>query len=163
MIGVMDKLQAHIEGCLHEAFSVFIFNDKQQLLLQQRAHSKYHGGGLWSNSCCSHPQPSDQRPLELIASERLQFEMGVKCSPLHKVHTVCYRVEMSNGLIEHEYDHILFGYSATEIEPQFNPDEVMAWRWQSIEELRQAMQQHPEKYTPWFHILMKQTIKFAYC
>lgn len=152
VLGAMEKLRAHELGCLHEAFSVLVFNDREELLLQKRAVGKYHCGGLWTNSCCSHPGPDDQRPINAIAGERLEFEMGIRCE-LQEAGTFCYRAELGNGLVEHEYDHILTGrYNAA---PEPNPDEAEDWCWRSIPEILDDLATKPADYTPWFHLMLQ--------
>jgi isopentenyl-diphosphate delta-isomerase len=144
-IGACDKLTAHREGRLHRAFSIFLVNDRGHWLLQQRAAHKYHCGGLWSNTCCSHPQPSE--PLLVAASDRLLGEMGLTVD-LEEVFTFTYRAELDNGLIENEIDHILVG--TCNDNPTPNPDEVSDWKWVVPDALFEDMAQHPERYTPWF-------------
>lgn len=144
-LGVMDKLAAHQEGLLHRAFSIFIFNDRQELLLQQRAAHKYHGAGLWTNTCCSHPQWNE----EVIESavERLQWEMGMNCD-LHFSHSFIYNTVVENNLIEHEYDHVFVGYCTDN--PLLNPEEVQDYKWMDPSDIRKDILVHPEKYTYWF-------------
>jgi isopentenyl-diphosphate delta-isomerase len=151
--GVMEKLKAHQLGVLHEAFSVVIFNNQNQLLLQQRASQKYHSGGLWTNTCCSHPAPEDVRPIEEIAKERLMFEMGFECE-LHKTNIFYYKAKTDDQLIEHEYDHIMFGLFNGEL--NFNEDEVQAVRWIELDDLREEMEHKPEIYTVWFKMMFEQ-------
>ena len=105
-IGTEDKLDAHKKGLLHRAFSIFIFNDNNQILLQKRSDVKYHSAGLWSNTCCSHPY--NDKPLVEYANTRLIQEMGIQ-SNLKEFFSFIYRAEFSNGLIEFEYDHVFFG------------------------------------------------------
>ena len=148
-VGLMPKLEAHEKGLLHRAFSIFIFNNKYQLLLQKRAVSKYHSGGLWTNTCCSHPKEGEDTLSAAI--RRLNEEMGIKTS-LRKVYDFIYRAEVGNSLIEHEFDHILLGvYNGI---PKINPDEVDEWKWISIAELCIDIQKNPEKYTVWFKIII---------
>src|SRR5687767_9845264 len=118
-LGVMDKMEAHHKGVLHRAFSIFIFNTKGEMLLQQRAEHKYHSGGLWTNACCSHPAPGEE--TNDAAERRLQEEMGFSTS-LVKVLDFTYRAEFDNGLVEHEFDHVYLGLYNGDIHP--NPDEV---------------------------------------
>lgn len=143
-IGRAEKQQAHIDGALHRAFSIFIFNSAGQLLLQQRALHKYHSAGLWSNSCCSHPQPD--QPLLEAADQRLQEEMGFRCE-LHKAFQFTYKTRLENGLTEHEVDHVLIG--TFEGQPEPNSEEVKAYRWVSLPELNVALQQQPAHYSYW--------------
>lgn len=145
--GTMDKITAHKEGALHRAFSVFIVNDKNEVLLQQRALDKYHSGGLWSNTCCSHPLPSES--TFAAAHRRMQEEMGIS-TPLESIFTLRYRSEVGNGLIENEYDHIYIGrYNDI---PAINPEEVMAFQYRSIPEIKQWMNDKPADFTAWFHL-----------
>jgi isopentenyl-diphosphate delta-isomerase len=148
-IGTLDKTTAHTEGVLHRALSVFIFNDKRELLLQQRALDKYHSGGLWSNACCSHPYPGESTLA--AAHRRLQEELGFDCE-LCPVLTHLYKADVGKGMIEHEYDHIFSGYYNGSIEPQ--PAEVSHYRYVSLPELHKEMIETPEQFTQWFHILL---------
>lgn len=156
-IGEMEKLVAHEKGRLHRAFSVFIFNDKGELLLQQRADHKYHGGGLWTNTCCSHPQwEEDVGPG---AAERLRYEMGMTCD-LELSHSFIYRAEVENNLIEHEYDYVFVGYANDD--PHINPDEVQDFEWMGVDSILEDIKRRPEIYTYWFKValpLVMRTIK----
>lgn len=147
----MEKMEAHRQGLLHRAFSVFVVNQKKEIMLQQRAFSKYHSGGLWTNTCCSHPR--DGETEEQAAHRRLQEEMGFDC-PIEKMLEFTYRAELDQGLTEHEYDHLFVGYF--DGEPKLNPDEAAAWRWESIEAVGIDIQKHPEKYTEWFKIIWQE-------
>lgn len=149
--GVMDKLQAHVEKRLHRAFSIFIFNPKGELLLQQRALEKYHSGGLWSNSCCSHPYPGEST-ID-AAHRRLQEEMGFDCA-LQEQPSMTYRAELENGLTEHEYDHIFFGYY--DESPVVNVDEVLDWKWIAAGSLIQQINSQPKIYTSWLKLVIEQ-------
>jgi isopentenyl-diphosphate delta-isomerase len=144
-IGVANKGAAHQLGLLHRAFSVVIYDFAGRMLLQQRAYSKYHSGGLWSNTCCSHPRPGED--TEAAAHRRLVEEMGFDCR-LMRVHSFVYRVEVSNGLLEHEYDHVFVG--RCNASPRHNPDEVQAWRWIEPGELKREAALQPERFTYWF-------------
>lgn len=146
-IGTEEKMKAHEEGTLHRAFSIFVFNDRGEMLLQQRAKSKYHSGGLWTNACCSHPRPGES--VEQAGHRRLVEEMGFDC-PLEVKFNFIYRAEFDDGLIEHELDHVLFGKYNGEI--HFNPNEVENYRWVSIDELKKEMTENPDHYTVWFKI-----------
>jgi len=147
MIGTMDKLDAHRAPYLHRAFSVFIFNTKGELLLQQRNPSKYHSGGLWTNACCSHPGPGED--TKFAAEKRLVEEMGFS-TPIEEVFHFTYRHEFENGLYEHEYDHVFIGVYDGAIKP--DPEEVSAYRYENLESIKDSLKSDPSKYTPWFLI-----------
>jgi isopentenyl-diphosphate Delta-isomerase len=146
-VGTMDKLEAHRQAKLHRAFSVFIFNGRGEMLLQQRADGKYHSGGLWTNACCSHPSPGEET-ME-AAHRRLQEEMGFHAS-LIKIFDFTYRAEFDNGLVEHEYDHVYLGVYDGAVYP--HPDEVKSYRYQTLEEIRHEIHAEPDIFTAWFHI-----------
>ncbi|MDE3142711.1 MAG: isopentenyl-diphosphate Delta-isomerase [Bacteroidota bacterium] len=146
-IGVMEKMETHEKALLHRAFSVFIFNSKGEMLLQQRAFSKYHSGGLWTNSCCSHPRPNENT---LAAAERRLFEELGFSTTLHKIFDFTYKAEFDNGLVEHEFDHVYYGLYNGPIE--MNQFEVCNVSYKKMEEIRDALQVHPEKYTVWFQL-----------
>lgn len=154
-LGSMDKIEAHIKGILHRAFSVFVFNDRGEMLIQRRAPEKYHGGGLWSNTCCSHPQPGEV--LEDAAFAQLQYEMGMQCT-LEKLFSFEYRAAVENDLIEHELDHVFLGY--TNIDPQPNPKEVQDWQWITVAELSVRINERPEEFTVWFKTILPEIIKY---
>nr|WP_244185058.1 isopentenyl-diphosphate Delta-isomerase [Proteus columbae] len=145
----MPKLEAHIVGALHRAFSIFIFNSKQQLLIQQRAISKYHSGGLWANTCCSHPLPNEL--LSDAIHRRLDEELGMKCD-MQPIGTILYNEKVTNDLIEHEFDHLFLGFS-NEL-PHSNPDEVMNYRWISLDTLYQDTEENPQNYSVWFRYIL---------
>jgi isopentenyl-diphosphate Delta-isomerase len=146
-LGTMEKMEAHRKGVLHRAFSVFIFNSKGEMLLQQRASGKYHSGGLWTNACCSHPAPGEN--VADAAMRRLREEMGFSVS-LKKIFDFVYRSEMENGLTEHEFDHVFAGYYDGAIHP--DKEEVKDYCYKSLESIRQNLQSHPHQFTAWFHI-----------
>lgn len=146
--GQMEKLEAHQKALLHRAISVFIFNTKGEMLLQQRALHKYHSAGLWSNTCCSHPRPGESN--DAAATRRLIEEMGMRCT-LTRRFAFIYKVQLEKGLSEHEYDHVFVGNSDTE--PRINPEEVMAYRWIGLPQLREELAKQPEQFTFWFRIL----------
>lgn len=146
-IGTMEKMEAHEKGLLHRAFSVFVFNDQGEMMLQQRALHKYHSGGLWTNTCCSHPR-SGESVLE-ASHRRLQEEMGFDCE-LSKKFSFVYHAKLDNELTEHEYDHVVFGQFNDS--PKINPDEVADWKFMSIEEVKADIQKQPKLYTEWFKI-----------
>lgn len=146
-IGKEEKIKAHKEGKLHRAISVFIFNRRGETLLQQRAKTKYHSGGLWANACCSHPLRNED--LREAAKRRLKEEMGINCD-LKEIFSLLYKVKVG-CLIEHEFDHIFTG--KFEGEPKLNKKEVGDWRWISKEELKKDLKENPENYAPWFKII----------
>ena len=150
-IGLMGKMEAHEKGLLHRAFSVFIFNSKQEVLLQQRAACKYHSPNLWTNTCCSHPRAGETN--QQAGERRLQEEMGLQV-PLQEVFSFIYKAPFDNGLTEHEYDHVLVGYS--DAQPQINPEEVVSWKWLSLEAIKEDILQAPERYTAWFKIIFEE-------
>ncbi len=152
-IGQMEKLQAHESGDLHRALSVFLFNSKGELLLQQRALAKYHSPGLWTNTCCSHPRPGEES--KDAAVRRLHEEMGMSCT-LEKSFDFIYRAEFENGLIEHELDHVFIG--STDELPTINPQEVESWRYVSKESLVADIHNNPDNYTVWFKICLPRVI-----
>ena len=146
-IGIMDKLEAHQKGLLHRAFSIFIFNTKGEMLLQQRAFDKYHSGGLWTNACCSHPLPGED--TEAAAQRRLMEEMGFTAS-LQPAFSFIYKTNFHNGLTEHEVDHVFTGSHDGTILP--NPLEVNSYAFQSMEAIRLSIETAPHLYTSWFKI-----------
>jgi isopentenyl-diphosphate delta-isomerase len=150
-IGTMEKMEAHRQGALHRAFSIFIFNSKGEMLLQKRAAAKYHGGGLWTNACCSHPYPTES--LEVAAVRRLQEELGFN-TPIREVFAFTYMASVENGLIEHEYDHVFCGeYEGT---LQLNKDEVAEATYLSMPELSARLEEAPDLFTSWFRIVFPQ-------
>jgi len=153
-LGLMGKLDAHRKGELHRAISILVFNDRNEIMLQQRAFTKYHTPGLWSNTCCSHPRP-DESTLA-AANRRLMEEMGFGCR-LDKAIEFIYRASFGNGLIEHEYDHVYIGYHNQD--PVINPEEVNAFRWISVADLMEDMSSDPELYTIWFRIIMERIME----
>lgn len=150
-IGLMEKQAAHVNPHLHRAFSIFIFNSKGELLMQQRALSKYHSPGLWTNTCCSHPR--DGETLTEATSRRLMEEMGMTCE-MHEVYTFIYMAPVGQGLTEHEFDHVWIGRS--DETPQINREEVESWKYVSLSDLKVDIQLHPELYTEWFKITFEE-------
>jgi isopentenyl-diphosphate Delta-isomerase len=146
-IGEMEKMEAHEKAELHRAFSVFVFNADNQLMLQQRALTKYHSPGLWTNTCCSHPRPGEE--ILQAGHRRLQEEMGFDCD-LQKIFDFVYKARFDHGLTEHEFDHVLVGRYTDP--PVINPEEVATWKWMSMKSIAEEMKTHPEKYTIWFRI-----------
>ncbi|MDP3352358.1 MAG: isopentenyl-diphosphate Delta-isomerase [Flavobacteriaceae bacterium] len=147
-IGLMPKIEAHKKGVLHRAFSVFIFNKAGELMLQQRAASKYHSPLLWTNTCCSH-QRDGERNIE-AGKRRLQEEMGFVCE-LREVTSFIYNVQLENGLTEHELDHIMIGYY--DDNPEINKDEVESYKWMTLEDVKNDIFINPDQYTAWFKII----------
>jgi isopentenyl-diphosphate delta-isomerase len=146
-VGTMEKMEVHEKALLHRAFSVFIFNSKGEMLLQKRADKKYHSATLWTNACCSHPAPG-QDTLQ-AASKRLHEEMGFTTS-LEKAFDFIYKAPFDNGLTEHEFDHVFIGTYDDKIIP--NKDEVSDYCYQSMEQIKNSLQSHPQKFTAWFKI-----------
>lgn len=149
-LGLMEKIEAHEKGLLHRAFSVFVLNSDGELLLQKRASHKYHSGGLWSNTCCSHPR--DGEKVEDAAHRRMQEEMGFDCH-LEKLFAFTYKAEFDNNMMEHEYDHVFVGYDNQNPVP--NPDEVEDYKWMSLDDIAHDIKQNPSKYTAWFIIVFE--------
>ncbi|MBL8031582.1 MAG: isopentenyl-diphosphate Delta-isomerase [Candidatus Doudnabacteria bacterium] len=148
-VGTEEKLRAHELGLLHRAFSIFVFNSRGELMLQQRALHKYHCGGLWTNTCCSHPRVGEGTAA--AAHRRLQEEMGFDCE-LREVFSFVYKVPFANGLTEHEFDHVFVGtYDA---DPVLNPEEAAAWKWISPTDLQAAIAKDPDNYTYWLKVAL---------
>lgn len=143
--GKMEKLEVHEKGLLHRAVTVYVFNSRQELLLQRRASDKYHCGGLWSNTCCGHPYPHES--TRDAAERRLREEMGMDVT-LTPVFELSYNLKLSNGLTEHEYGHVFFAVCDTL--PQLNPQEADAWDYRPMALIEEQMQQQPQQFTPWF-------------
>ncbi len=148
-IGTREKMEAHRQGNLHRAFSILIFNKKGEILLQKRAGSKYHCPGLWTNTCCSHPMPGET--LEKATQRRLKEELGFTAE-LEEKFSFQYRAEFTNGLVENEIDHVFFGFF--EGSPVPNPKEIDEHKWISLPILKQDVIDNPEKYTPWFRLIL---------
>ncbi|PIR92916.1 isopentenyl-diphosphate delta-isomerase [Candidatus Falkowbacteria bacterium CG10_big_fil_rev_8_21_14_0_10_43_10] len=146
-IGVAEKISAHVNAQMHRAFSIFVFNSKGELMLQKRAKKKYHCGGLWSNTCCSHPRPNE--PIERGIHRRLREEMGFDC-PLEEKFSFKYKITFDNGLTENEYDHVFAG--KYENNPVLNPAEADGWRWISLPELKSDIKKNHNRYTHWLKI-----------
>ncbi|MGM9475605.1 isopentenyl-diphosphate Delta-isomerase [Pedobacter sp. GSP4] len=154
--GRMGKMEAHEKGLLHRAFSVFVFNTKKELLLQQRAKEKYHCGGLWTNTCCSHPKIGEGNLH--AAKRRLKEEMGMECD-LSYLFKFTYKAEFDNGLTEHEVDHVFFG--VTNDLPVINPDEVESFKYIDLESLEREINTNPAEYTPWLRACLDRVVKHA--
>jgi isopentenyl-diphosphate Delta-isomerase len=157
-IGVEEKMQAHLDGKLHRAFSIFVFNSQRELLLQRRARSKYHSGGRWSNTCCGHPRPGETTSAASL--RRLQEEMGFVCD-LKESFSLLYRVELDHGMIEHEFDHVFIG--CFDGEPCPNPDEVSEFQWLSISRLREAVSTREETFTYWLKLMLERVPPLVNC
>ena len=155
-IGTMEKMQAHEKAVLHRAVSVFIFNEKNEMLLQQRAMKKYHSGGLWTNACCSHPRPGEE--TQTAAMRRLKEELGFE-TPLHKVFDFTYKTSFDNGLTEHEFDHVFVGKYNEIIYP--NRNEVQDYCFKSIHEIESSLQTHSHKYTVWFKLAFPRILNWC--
>jgi len=146
-LGTMEKMEAHRKGALHRAFSVFIFDSKGRMLLQQRAQDKYHGGHLWTNACCSHPLPDES--VEDAVQRRTKEELGFTTS-LDRVFEFVYKADVENDLIEHEYDHVFAGEYDGPVTP--NPDEVADVAFEDMERISWALKNQPDKFTSWFRL-----------
>jgi isopentenyl-diphosphate delta-isomerase len=153
-IGTSEKMKAHELGLLHRAFSVFLFNSRGEMLLHRRALGKYHSGGLWTNTCCSHPRPGES--TEAAAGRRLREEMGLS-APLSFAFSFIYRAELDQGLIEHELDHVYIGES--DAIPLPHPEEVESYAYVAVDELERDLISQPEKYTEWFKICVLEVLK----
>ena len=154
-IGSEEKLEAHRQGKLHRAFSIFVFNPDGQILLQKRSTKKYHSDGLWTNTCCSHPRPGE--PMDQEVQRKLMQEMGFQCN-LQWAFNFTYRVQFENNLIEHEVDHVFIGrYDGS---PKPNPDEVDDWKWMDLEELINDVKKNPDIYSHWLTVCIDQVLEF---
>ena len=154
-IGEMEKMEAHEKAVLHRAFSIFVFNGQNKLMLQQRALTKYHSPGLWTNTCCSHPRPGET--VYNAGHRRLIEEMGFDCK-IEKIFDFIYKVELDQGLTEHEFDHVFFGrYNG---QPNINPKEVASWKWMKMEDIAKDMKETPESYTVWFRIAFERVFGY---
>jgi isopentenyl-diphosphate delta-isomerase len=148
-IGTMEKMEAHQKGVLHRAFSVLLFNASGQVLLQKRSRKKYHSGGLWTNTCCSHPAPNEL--IEEATRRRLKHEMGIDVQPEFAFKFI-YKAALDRNLIEHEFDHVFTAtFNGT---PVINKEEVESWRFMDLTALRADIQQSPEAYTPWLKLIL---------
>ena len=147
-LGVLEKLEAHQKGLLHRAFSIFIFNDENELMLQRRAFDKYHSGGLWTNTCCSHPDPNET--VEVACHRRLKEEMGFDTA-LEFVTSFIYKAELDQQLTEHEFDHVYIGKYNDR--PVINESEVSEWKFVNLTDLENDMKMNPDHYTVWFKII----------
>ncbi|MGB4655106.1 MAG: isopentenyl-diphosphate Delta-isomerase [Bacteroidales bacterium] len=152
-IGLMGKQEAHEKAVLHRAVSVIILNSNSEMLIQQRALHKYHSPGKWANASCTHPRKGE-KPVD-AANRRLEEEMGIKAE-LKKIFDFVYKAKFDNGLTEHEFDHVLLGFVENETIPNINTDEVCNYQWIKLDKLKQELKSNPEKYTPWFRIIMEE-------
>ncbi len=150
-IGTGEKIAVHKEGTLHRCFSIFVFNTFGEMLMQKRASTKYHSGGLWTNTCCGHP--IDGEATEKAAHRRLREEMGFDC-PLKKVFCFIYRADLDNKMIEHEFDHVFIGTYDGPVSPDAR--EADGYRWQKVEDVRYEMSRYPERYTVWSVIALQE-------
>jgi len=151
-LGLMPKMEAHEKAVLHRAFSVFIFNDEGELMLQQRAAHKYHSPLLWTNTCCSHQRDGESN-IE-AGKRRLIEEMGFKTN-LKEIFSFVYKAPFDNGLTEHELDHVMIGnFNGT---PKINTDEVASYKWMTLEEVKKNIELQPKLYTAWFKIIFKES------
>lgn len=153
-VGHIEKMDAHIKGLLHRALSIFIFNEKNELLLQKRYSGKYHSPGLWTNTCCTHPNKDES--TDDAAIRRLQEEMGFSCD-LKEVFSFMYYIKFDNDLIEHEFDHVYFGRYSNEI--SINPLEVEDYKWISLDNIKVDLKTNPDNYTFWFKYTIENHIK----
>ncbi|EAR13076.1 hypothetical protein PI23P_10620 [Polaribacter irgensii 23-P] len=151
-IGLMEKIEAHEKALLHRAFSVFIFNKKGELMLQQRAASKYHSPLLWTNTCCSHQREGESNVK--AGRRRLQEEMGF-VTDIKEVFSFIYKAPFDNGLTEHEFDHVMIG--SYEEAPNVNTDEAAGYKWMRMEDIKKDMENHPAIYTEWFKIIFNKS------
>jgi len=154
-IGLMPKLEAHEKAILHRAFSVFVLNDQNEIMLQQRAHHKYHSPLLWTNTCCSHQRDGESNIQ--AGNRRLFEEMGFNTELKELFHFI-YKAPFDNGLTEHELDHVMIGYYNGE--PEINTEEVEAWKWMKIEDVKNDMLSNPDDYTVWFKIIFDEFYHF---
>jgi isopentenyl-diphosphate delta-isomerase len=155
--GTSEKLRAHQTGQLHRALSVFIFNSKKEMLLQRRADSKYHSGGLWTNACCSHPRPGENTAD--AAKRRLAEEMGMNCNDLKFLFTFIYEAKLNNELTEHELDHVFLG--VTDATPEPDPAEVSDFIYVDINHIKKDLMEHPDNYTFWFKVIFDRVVETA--
>ena len=151
VLGTMPKMEAHKKAVLHRAFSVFILNENNQLMLQQRAAHKYHSPLLWTNTCCSHQRLHEGNTE--AGRRRLREEMGFE-TDLTVLFSFIYKAPFDNGLTEHELDHVMLGYYSKE--PKLNPEEVAAWKWMDLDVVADDLKASPESYTVWFKIVFEQ-------
>lgn len=155
-VGSMEKMEAHEKGLLHRAFSVFVFDKDNRLLMQKRASHKYHSGGLWTNTCCSHPEPNES--VYHASKRRLMEEMGFTCD-VESLFEFVYHVPLDKGLTEHEYDHVMIGHYDGFVIP--NKDEVEDFSWMGMNEIEQNISQNPEQFTVWFKLIFPRMMEYV--
>lgn len=154
-IGTEEKIKAHREGKLHRCFSIFVFNSKNELLIQQRAKIKYHCGGLWANTCCSHPRKNEE--INDAVHRRLKEELGFD-TKLKEVFTFTYNLKFDNGLTENEFNHVFIGrYDQDKVDA--NPEEIENWKWIKIDDLQEDIKENPEKYAGWFKLVLDRVLE----
>lgn len=153
--GTGEKMKTHKEGKLHRAFSIFVFNSKGEVLIHKRAKAKYHSGGLWTNTCCSHPRPGEA--TEEAVHRRLKEEMGFDCD-LKEAFSFIYKVKFDNELFEHEYDHVFIG--TFDGQPKSNPEEVEDWKWISFQDLKKEVHENPDNFTYWLRSSLDKVISY---
>ena len=148
-LGLMDKLKAHQQGLLHRAFSLYLFNESGQLLIQRRSLDKYHCPGIWANTCCSHPRNGEKVPDAAV--RRLHEELGIRLGyeNLKEASSFIYQIRLENDLIEHEYLHVLVAQVPDDTSTNADSSEVMETRWISLEDLKEEVVTSPEKYAKW--------------
>lgn len=156
IIGADEKIRVHKDGKLHRAFSIFVFNEKGELLLHRRNKKKYHSGGLWTNTCCSHPREGEN--TDDAAHRRLKEEMGFDCE-LKEIFSFTYKVKFKEDLYEHEYDHVFIGRFDGNPDP--DPEEVEEWAWMTLEELKIDIKLNPDKYTYWLKESINKIIDYV--
>lgn len=154
-IGPIEKMEAHRKAVLHRAFSILVFNSKNELLLHKRASNKYHSPNLWTNTCCSHPRFNET--LENAIYRRLQEEMGFSCE-LKEIFNFIYKIELEDGLFEHEFDHVFIGYYDDVVKP--NPEEVSDYKLMTLDAIEEDVNNNPDDYTFWFKTLLPEVIKY---
>ena len=154
-VGIEDKIEAHKKSLLHRAFSIFIFNQNKEILLQKRSKNKYHSALLWTNTCCSHPH--DGLSTIKCAEIRLKQEMGIE-TKIKEIFSFIYKESFANGLTEYEYDHVFFGEHSKD--PILNPDEACDFKWISIFDLKSDIEQNPSSYTAWLKIIFNKHFKY---
>jgi len=154
VVGTRERLAAHIDGVLHRAVSVYVFSSRGRLLLTRRAAGKYHSGGLWTNTCCTHPWPGE--PVQDAARRCLRKEVGIECEVVPAFHFI-YRAQLANGLTEHELDHVFV--ATYDDQPNLDPNESDAYEWVDPRELGRDIATCPEKYTAWLPLSLDRALE----